>query len=511
VHQEVHVVRHKWLVVVIAAVVALLGLTGCTRFGATLSRPADPVVLQGSDLPKLVGSAPMHLVGFAWDGSAWHQVPVQVDERDLVSPGVIYHLPTTSYPTVFGTGTPYKIPVYTPPATASAGYTSFATYTPPDSNAAFDANDELSFLANDTGQQAGSSVAAPPGVVASSREEVTARDPLAPNQVGYVYVFNSATLTGGGAGTSGVQYTFSLDSGDYKTTYKMGSGSLAPNNTWGFNPEHSNVVTPNYTQQFGDRWLNDGLSVSVGSSTGTDILDRTHYYATAACGRTEDTFDGAAANPGEGAFVANISGPVRAIRSYIGANSYKWTVNTDIFYPDRQDTITELRGHAGLPGYGAADDYTTGTTGLTYSDPSNSGVVINGATDAFTPITYNTGSPAPPLWQMVSGPQGAVVTARTLTTDITGLKVTSVYQDHTPAATSSPEQCTGDGVAYGSNGANVTSPVNNVPNTDPTLGANPNNFLLKRFRFFGAPNTSASNAATFEQQVLHPVTLTVTG
>ena len=152
-----------------------------------------------------------------------------------------------------------------------------------------------------------------------------------------------------------------------------------------------------------------------------NVLERTHYYATGVgCGRSEDTFDGGANNPGEGAFVVNISGPVRAIRSYIGANSYQYTVNTDVFYPDRQDTVTELRGHAGLPGYGSADDFVTGTTGLRYSDPQNTGVAINGAPDTVTPITYTTGSTAPAMWQMVSGPQGSVVTVRTLDTDITG-------------------------------------------------------------------------------------------
>jgi hypothetical protein len=109
------------VVVVVAVAAALLGLTACTRFGATLSRPWEPVVLDGSALPKLLGGAPMHVVGFAWDGSAWHQIPVQVDERDLVSPGQIYHLPVASYPTLFGTTTRYTILVYTPPPTLTAG------------------------------------------------------------------------------------------------------------------------------------------------------------------------------------------------------------------------------------------------------------------------------------------------------------------------------------------------------------------------------------------------------
>jgi hypothetical protein len=489
---------------------ALLGLTACTRFGASLSRPADPVVLDGTSVPKLIGSVPSHIVGFSWDGKAWHQVPVQVDERDLVNPGQIYHRPTAIWPTLAGTTTPYKILVYTPPPTLTAGYTAAGTtYTPVDSNAAFDANDQVSFLSNDTGQQAGSSVANPAGVVATTREEIKAVDPLASSNVGYTYLFRSATLTGGDAGTTGVKYTFSLDSGDYRATYKMGTASLSPNNTWSFNPEHSTVVTPSYRQSLGDRWLNNGLAITTGGATGAAMLDRAHYYATGVgCARNEDTFDGGANNPGEGAFVVNISGPVRAIRSYLGANSYLYTVNTDIFYPDRQDTVTELRGHAGLPGYGAADDFATTATGLTYSDPANTGVPIDGTADTVTPIAYNTGSAAPVAWQLVAGAQGSLVTTRTLDTDITGLQVTTVYQDKNPA---SPAQCTGDAAAFGQNGENVTSPVSNVPVTDPTLSATPANFVVHRFRSFEGPNLSVSSAAQIDKQARTPLQLTVAG
>jgi hypothetical protein len=305
-----------------------------------------------------------------------------------------------------------------------------------------------------------------------------------------------------------VQYTFSLDSGDYKATYKMGDPSLAPNNSFGFNPEHSSVVTPNYRETFGDRWLNDGLAVTSLDSTGTDFLDRAHFYATGGCGRSEDTFDGGANNPGEGAFIVNVSGPVRAIRSYLGANSYLYTVNTHLFYPSREDLVTDVRGHAGLPGYGSADDYTTGVTGLKYSDPANTGVPIDGLPDTVTPIAYTTGSTAPVSWQMVSGAQGSVVTVRTLDTDITGLNVTTVYQDRNPA---SPAQCTGDAAAWGQNGANLTSPVNNVPVTDPTLSATPATLVSHRYRYFRAPGLSTAGAATIDAQARNPVQTTVSG
>ena len=68
------------------------------------------------------------------------------------SPGQIYHRPTSSYPNLFGTTTPYKILVYTPTVSLSAGYTAAGTtYTPVDSDPKFDSNDQLSYLGNDTG------------------------------------------------------------------------------------------------------------------------------------------------------------------------------------------------------------------------------------------------------------------------------------------------------------------------------------------------------------------------
>src|SRR3954470_4894449 len=189
--------RRRNVIALAGLVPALLALAACTRFGATISRPSDPVVLAGSALPKLTGGDPGHVVGFAWDGTNWHQIPVQVDERDLVNPGQIYHRPTNVWPVVFGTTTPYKMLVYTPPPVATAGYKVATTYTPSDSDPTLDANDEISFLANDMGKAIDGSVASPPGVTAASREQIKATDPLATDQVGYVYLFHSDTLTGG--------------------------------------------------------------------------------------------------------------------------------------------------------------------------------------------------------------------------------------------------------------------------------------------------------------------------
>lgn len=486
-----------------------LGVTGCdTRYGASLARPSDPIVLTGSKLPKLLGSSPRHIVGFAWDGSDWHQIPVQVDERDLVSPGQIYHLPPSAYPTLYGTSTPYKIPVYTPPATTDATYQSTPTYTPPDSNPNLDGDDEVAFLASDTGSKATAAAGVPDGVVASTWQEVTATDPLHAGQIGYVYLFRSNTLTGGSGGTTGVQYEFSLSAGDYLSEYRMANGALPPNNSWGFNPEDSTIQTPFYTQNYADRWLNDALTMPGVGSSGSDLLDRSKYFATSqGCSRTEDTFDGA--DTGEGAFVVNIVGPVRAIRSYLGANSFKFTAATDVFYPRREDTTIELRGHAGMPGFGQSDDWTTGMTGLTYSDPANVDLPIDGVPDAFTPITSAAGDTTQPArWQLVRSPAGAVVTTRTVATSISDLVESSTYRDDVNPAT---PPCTGDGSYWGEAGFTTVSPTQSVPATDPTLTATPETYVAQRFRYFTSADTTRSDAAELDARARNPIVTTIAG
>jgi hypothetical protein len=60
---------------------------------------------------------------------------------------------------------------------------------------------------------------------------------------------------------------------------------------------------------------------------------------------------------------------------------------------------------------------------MTYADPANPGVAIDGTAGTFTPIAYTTGAAVPVSWQMVTGAQGSVVTVRQLDTDITGLNV----------------------------------------------------------------------------------------
>ena len=97
------------------------------------------------------------------------------------------------------------------------------------------------------------------------------------------------------------------------------------------------------------------------AATGVDILDgHKNQFAIGNCGRSNATFA-----DGEGAFVANIDGPVRGIRSYIGANSGPQTQRTHLMYREQEVIVTDLRVHD-IPAMLDLIDLQRGGIGMTY-------------------------------------------------------------------------------------------------------------------------------------------------
>ena len=440
----------------VVAAVAVTALTGCVA-----QRPEDPVVLTGSQVPRLVGAQPGAVVAFRWLNDRWEQVPVQVDERALVDLGRVYNS--------------------TPAGVTTLTYTDSGTFTGADPNPNVDADDEIALMGIDSGVRAPAG-SRPAGVVAGSGQEVRIDDTTGEPTPSYVYLFRQTGGLNPSANRSYVTYNFSLNSGDYKTTYKLQDGP---------NPENSTITTDHYTRHFSDRWIDDAITVRSGNATRVDILDRhKNLFAPGVCGRSENTFSDA-----EGAFTVNKSGPVRALRGYIGANSGPYTQRLHVFYAQREDITTYLRVHA-IPSVMDFMDYSPAATGMTYRNNRNTGGVrVDG-----TPETPAAGALT---WESVDGPQGGLTSVHTYDTDIPGFATTSYYLDDSTPSGGAETQCTGDGTAYGASGPWVNQ---SIPNTDPTL-ASPRRLTVRRHLFFTAPGATDGPRRT--TQATTPLSLSV--
>ena len=315
----------------VTAALAGLALSGCVA-----QRPEDPVVITGAQVPRLAGATPGAVVAFRWMDGRWEQVPVQVDERAQVDLGRVYNAAAIGL--------------------TQLTYTDPGTFAGPDPDPRVDADDEIALMGIDSGVRAPAG-SRPAGVVAGTGHELRITDPLGDPTAAYVYLFRQAGGLDPAAGRRYVDYRFGLRSGDYKTTYKLQQGP---------NPEDSTVTTAAYTRHFSDRWVDDGLTVRSGGATGADILDRhKNLFAPGNCARSEDTFSAA-----EGAFIVNKSGPVRALRAYIGANSGPYTGRQHVFYEKREVITTYLRVHA-IGGVMDFLDYSAAATGMTYRNDRN--------------------------------------------------------------------------------------------------------------------------------------------
>lgn len=452
-------------IVAITALVALSGFAIRTQSGAaaasTLNRPSDPVVLTGAQIPMLNGIAPSGLVAFRYD-AGWVQIPVQVDERAVKNFTNIYN--QSPY------GNNYSALVYT----------DSATFAGPDPDTNIDANDEIALMSKDAGGIA-PSFSEPLGVIAGSGLQVKVDDPLAPGNTGYVYLFQQNGSLDPSAGTSYVTYNFSLNSGAYLSTYNRASGP---------NPENSTVTTSAYSHHFSDRWVQDEVRIAAGGASNADILDRVKpMFAPGNCIRTEDTFSNA-----EGAFVANKNGPVRAIRSYIGANSGPLTQRDHVFYQQREDVRTYLRVHA-IGSIGDFVDYSTAASGMTYYNSLNpGGVPVDGSADA-----VNLGAIT---WELIAGAQGSLTQTGAFSTNIPAFTYTSYYEDRAPSPTT---QCTGDGNTYAMSGAFLN---NTVPCTDPGLSCTA--YLnTTRFMYFDGPGLTTAGAQQHTAGANAPLTSSV--
>ena len=431
----------------------------------TLNRPADPVVMTGADVPAVLGIAPEDLVAFRDTGSGWEQIPIQVDERALATMHQIYGQ-AINHPNL-------TILTYADPN----------TYVGADPDSTLDADDEIAFMAKDTGGRVSLSQAAPADVDPASRVELVISDPVDAGNQGWVYLFQRTSgALSPGAGVSYVDYQFNLlvGNGNYLANYDTASGP---------NPENSTIETDYYSRRFVERWITDELNIKVG--TDVDLLDRHRFqFAPGFGGRSEDTF-----SAGEGAFIINKSGPVRAIRSWVGANSGPYTQREEIYYEQREDVYTYLRVHA-IPAGMDLFDYNAAASGMIYYNELNpAGVLVDGQPDSVTTGAYE--------WELLVGAQGSLSQSHVLDTNLPGYSQTSYYLDDiTPPA--GETQVTGDSESWGQSGPWI----HNLASTD--VGS-PYYLTSLRALYYGGPDVTTADAERHNELVHNPLQAAIDG
>ncbi len=425
-------------------------------------RPADPVVVTGEDLTPLLGFDPDTLAAYrlSEETGEWERIPLQVDERHETEYREIYNQQEVR------AGLSLLV------------YSDTNTLAGTDPETGIDEDDELVFMTRDTGMEY-SDETLPEGVKGSGIE-VKVSDPGNASFEGWVYLFTleeGADVTEPDAlGT----YEFSLENGVYPDDYGFHEGP---------NPEDSWFKSALYERHFSDRWIGDGMAIKTEGSSGVDILDlHQDQFLPGLCSRSVVTF-----SDGEGAFVTNKQGPVRSIRSYVGANSGPLTQRTHLFYEGREDIITDLRVHEISSMYDYFD-FSAEAIGMTYStEHFPEGVIIDGVADAIEgPM---------PAWERVQGEPGGLIIIQRYSTNLE-LKIESYYVDENPAEY---PPCYGDDAYYGSCGSAIplSSEQLGIPCTDPK---NDCDGILQAIRivYYETPDVTIAQAEEYSRGVDEP-------
>ena len=245
----------------------------------------------------------------------------------------------------------------------------------------------------------------------------------------------------------------------------------------------------------------DSMKINLGN--GADILDRHKpMFAPGVCNRTEIT-----ASQGEGAFITNYSGPIRAIRHVIGFNSGPLTNRQYIMYPSHMEIVTNVVVHELPGGIMSLCDLSNNAMGMTYYDLVNEVGIELGRNNEFDPITdggVNLTIPSiksdrldPTITQVV-GPQGSMTVRRNVEGSMVNQQYFGGYLNHQndrnfpdPFGANWPgNQCSGDGEAIGEHGVWLGQPL---VSTDPRDGGNGNLKLHETILFTG-PDTSFDEA-----------------
>jgi hypothetical protein len=354
---------------------------------AASDRSREAVVVTGAQTRRLLGALPADIVAYRFAQGAWQAVAVQVDEKVELDLAKVRKWAYNSAGRVRDTV-----------------YADASTWTGADPDPLVDADDEIVLLARDAQGQAPAG-AEPAGVVPGSGVELRLSDPLDESYRRYLYLFRRAAASP--ALTAEVEYRLQLRAGDFLKKYRNP----------GANPEDSWVETHSYRLHFSERWILDGLHLGAARVLGPNLLDRhRRQFHPDRASPNEETW-----SQSGGAFIANRSGPARAVRSVLGAASGTFVAADAFFYPRRADFVQILRVH-GIGGVVDFWNYNQEAAGMKYYNNLNpDGVVIDGKPDEMKAGALQ--------WELLTGKHGSFVISHRWDTTIPGFAPTSFYQD----------------------------------------------------------------------------------
>ena len=364
------------------------------------------------------GVNPDAVAAYSWNGTAFEEVPVQVDER------FPYFLANgrSEFGAYSGTDKELSYEWDTESWKKIAGEC-FAEY-PAGQSAmedpvlTLDDDDEVVFMASDAGAQAPIDALGPAGS-GTERQEIRIVDPRDPANVRYVYLFTQEEGPSFDADNGYVDYqrdenadewidkdSFSDKDPEKLGTSNRGYGPNLPGTVCNDDPDTAEVETRRDSE---DRFVRDGVTVSTDTyqwratgrwmvremhitspdapaTYGPDLIDR---WKGRAFQQSPDSsisvvgFEDEQVNwEGNSALLGELEGPVRAIRETWGADSGTNVTKTETFYRDYITYRYRVRVHPIPPdGLYTSWDYNQNVASTYFNETKTEGVAIDGMND----------------------------------------------------------------------------------------------------------------------------------
>ncbi|TMB46007.1 MAG: hypothetical protein E6J55_02815 [Deltaproteobacteria bacterium] len=458
---------------VVAGAIIVLALSGqAVRAQPLAARDVEPVVLTGKQVrawsgpaaevtctpvaaspgrdahkgtviaPPATGVPVDQVVAFKWDGLQWVEIPVQVDQMYYYCLGNPNSQTFGQFYSQTDKELTYAWDVEAWKKTAGQCSATYPSSPPsmtgpmPDPVSTLDDDDEIVFMARDTGAQVPLGTLPPPGT--SNGQAVAITDPLDPSSVRFVYLFlrpgGSAFNTSNGY----VSYVRDADADEWidKCSFRDDSPEKLGSSNSGYGPNLSGTVcrtassapggcpnvadgtprpstdrfprdgvtvnTDTYQWHASGRWMVRSLQITKPNQTrayGPDLIDR---WKGRAFQQSPDStislvgFEDEQVNwEGNNALLGERAGPVRAIREIWGADSGTNVTKTETFYRDVITYHYHVRVHPIPPdGLYTSWDYNRGVVSKYYNTIKPDGVDIDGMNDDTGNVDGVFGMPA---------------------------------------------------------------------------------------------------------------------